>query len=313
LARVFAFLLIFFAALSARADDVSNYTPGTVGYLYDNFRLALESATKYSQLQETYCGAFSEGYFWGAMATSNVSGEVDKDDPCAEEKQKEYDRINNRFCGNFPKIDAKTTTTGDALRAATSIVARWIEFEKEHAKGDPLKRGVLREINGLVRPGEFCSELKGAELKDAPFPVNPELMKMNLTDFMTAKASMTYSAKYERCRKDVLFAAGDSKKFLGTKCGAEISGYISGLHSTDHLQENRTEPSKQCKKPIDRLYNSMDVTKTMCVPYDTNPLRVAEIFIQKYPELGLSELDVGSIGYVTIFRGFLCADQAAGN
>ena len=308
MARFFlaAFLLIF--AAPALAED---YKPGSVGHLYADCRAALEKSTKYTELQETYCGAFSEGYFWGAAASHGAMLTPDPHDPCAGEKKKEYDRINNRFCGNFPSIGEKTTT-GEALRSASSIVARWIEFEKGQGGKDPLKRGTLREVNSLVRPGPFCEALaQSYPVREAPFAINPALMKLNLMDFMKAKASMTLKAKYNRCKKDVAAAKGNPKTFLATKCGAEISGYISGVYSTQHLQKNRAEPAPQCKKEINRLYKNLDVGKTMCVGYDTNPLWVAEIFLEKYPQIKNTGNGWGGIGNLIIYRGFLCAEEEA--
>ena len=308
MARFFlaAFLLIF--AAPAHAED---YKPGSVGHLYADCRAALEKSTKYTELQETYCGAFSEGYFWGAAASHGAMLTPDPHDPCAGEKKKEYDRINNRFCGNFPSIGEKTTT-GEALRSASSIVARWIEFEKGQGGKDPLKRGTLREVNSLVRPGPFCEALaQSYPVREAPFAINPALMKLNLMDFMKAKASMTLKAKYNRCKKDVAAAKGNPKTFLATKCGAEISGYISGVYSTQHLQKNRAEPAPQCKKEINRLYKNLDVGKTMCVGYDTNPLWVAEIFLEKYPQIKNTGNGWGGIGNLIIYRGFLCAEEEA--
>ena len=308
MARFFlaAFLLIF--AAPAHAED---YKPGSVGHLYADCRAALEKSTKYTELQETYCGAFSEGYFWGAAASHGAMLTPDPHDPCAGEKKKEYDRINNRFCGNFPSIGEKTTT-GEALRSASSIVARWIEFEKGQGGKDPLKRGTLREVNSLVRPGPFCEALaQSYPVREAPFAINPALMKLNLMDFMKAKASMTLKAKHNRCKKDVAAAKGNPKTFLATKCGAEISGYISGVYSTQHLQKNRAEPAPQCKKEINRLYKNLDVGKTMCVGYDTNPLWVAEIFLEKYPQIKNTGNGWGGIGNLIIYRGFLCAEEEA--
>lgn len=294
----------------ARAEEsISAYKPGTVGYLYDNCRLALEGATKYTELQETYCGAFSEGYFWGVLA-SNWIIPYEQTGPCAEEEKREWERINNRFCSNFPKLDDKTTT-GDALKSATDIVTRWISFEKQMSDSDPLKRGTLREVNGLVQPGPFCDSLsKSYVVQESPFVINPALMKINLRDFMKAKSNMTMKAKYERCKRDMEYAAGDAGKFLSTKCGAEISGYISGVHSTQHLQKNRAELTEECRKPIDRLYKNLDVTQSMCVSYDTNPLWVAGIFIEKFQEFKNIEKEPGGIGGLIIWKGFLCAEKA---
>ncbi len=303
---------MFLTALAAQAQ-AEEYKPGTVGHLYENCRLALESATKYTELQETYCGAFSEGYFWGASASNWVLPMTAEEGPCAEEKKREWERINNRFCGNFPKMDENNATTGDALKSATDIVTRWIAFEKQHSENDPLKRGTLREVNGLVQPGSFCDSLsKTYVVQESPFAINPALMKINLRDFMKAKSNMTMKAKYERCRGDVDYAAGDPEKFLSTKCGAEISGYISGVYSTQYLQKNRAELPDECRKPIDRLYKNLDVKQSMCVSYDTNPLWVAEIFLKKYPEFKGLDDQPGSIGDLIIMRSFLCAEKNAG-
>jgi hypothetical protein len=44
------------------------------------------------------------------------------------------------------------------------------------AKNDPLKRGTLREVNGLVQPGPYCDSLpKSYVVQETPFVINPSL------------------------------------------------------------------------------------------------------------------------------------------
>lgn len=305
-----AFIFAFLFSASAFAAD---YRPGTVGHLYADCRAALEGSTKLTELQETYCGSFTEGYVWGVLASNWTTPPIEDSDPCKADKTREYERINTRFCQSFPLLDPKSATTGDVLNAATDIVTRWIEFEKNNSKSDPLKRGTLRVVNDIVKPGPFCDALATSyPTQEPPFVINPALVKTNLKDFFEARKGMTIAAKYERCKKDVETAGGDSKKFLSTKCGAEISGYISGVHATQHLQKNRTESTPECTKQIDRIYKNLDVTKTMCVSYDTNPLWVAEIFLTKYPEIKNPENLPGGIGNLIMFKGFLCAENRKG-
>lgn len=298
-------------ALSAPAS-AAEYKPGTVGYFYEDCRRALEESRTLTELQATVCGAFAEGYAGGALVmTATQIGGPAQGDPCAEEKQKEFDRINDRMCIYLPKLDPKQHTAGRMLDTAVQVLTRWIDFEKKRGKSDPFKRDAAKELNKIITPGKFCDDLASSyPVQNPAFVINPALQKIKAGDFLNTRKNVSLRAKYEQCRKDIEAADGDTAAFSGTRCGAEISGYIAGLYSTAHLQKNRAAPSKDCKKQIDRLYRSMDPAQTMCVHPDTDPLQVAEIFLRRFEGMKKKNTDaVGAVGYETIYKGFLCAGR----
>jgi len=315
LARFFLFV-IFSLTVFAPASFSADYKPGTVGYFYEDCRVALEKSKTLTELQATICGAFAEGYAGGALVVSGGTiTENIPDDPCAEEKKKEYERINNRMCVNLPKLDPKEHTAGYMLDIAVQTVTRWIDFEKKRGKSDPFNRAAYKELNKIITPGKFCSDLaKSYPVQNPAFVINPALQNIKAGDFLSTRKNVSLRAKYDQCKKDIADSAGDTAEFSGTRCGAEISGYIAGLHSIAHLQKNRVTPSKACKKQIDRLYKNLNPTQTMCVSNDTEPLAVAEIFVKGFADVPKKTTDiVGVVGYETIYKGFLCTEQRKGN
>ncbi len=311
MARYF-FIAAFFAAIFiSPALGAADYKPGTVGYLYEDCRKALADSASLGALQASVCGAFTEGYFWGVSSADWAVLTSSPDGPCGQERQQEYERINNRGCGALPRLNPETESAGVILGTATDILVRWVDFEKKNGRSDPLNRPAVKALNGIITPGPFCDDLaKSYPAQGLPFSINAALRTMTMRDFAEARKNLSLGAKHEQCRKDVAAAGGDPAKFMGTRCGAEISGYIAGLHSTKHLQKNRPPPSKACKKEIDRLYRSLNVTDGMCVTYQTSPLKVAALFLANYGGAIRPGADgTGGIGYQVINKGLLCAKK----
>ena len=303
-------LVMTFPDLSQAAE----YKPGSIGYLYNQCGLALQNSESAAALYDTVCGAFTEGFVAGLMASNTITLSPPRpNDPCAAEKKKEYERINARFCAHLPDYDQKKIEAGRALDAATGLVTNWIAYLQTHrtkGKADPLKAPVTAKLGNILRPGKFCDSLETITPPEKKFIVHPALLNVTWNDAMAIKKNMTLEKKYQQCLKDIQkTSAGD---FFATRCGAEISGYIAGVNSTAHLHEGRDEPSAACGKEIDRLYKSLNVSSSMCVRPDTDPREVAKIFINRISAMKISGKSLpdteafGAIGYQTIYKGFLC-------
>lgn len=300
--------------LFSTAIQAAEYKPGSIGYLYNQCGLALQNSESAAALYNTVCGAFTEGFVAGLMASNNVTLSPPRpNDPCAAEKKKEYERINARFCAHLPEYDQKKIEAGRALDAATGLVTNWISYLQAHRKkgqADPLRAPVVARLGDILRPGEFCNSLENIEPPEKKFVVHPALLNITWNDAMAIKKNMTLAKKYEQCLKDIQKTFAPD--FFATRCGAEISGYIAGVHSTAHLQHGREKPSAACGKEIDRLYKSLNVSNSMCVNMDTAPRSVAKIFINRIRAMQMGEKTLpdteafGAIGYQTIYKGFLC-------
>jgi hypothetical protein len=307
-----------FLSMIAGTANAASYKPGSVGYVYEDCKQAIERGTNLEDIYQTYCGAFVEGYFAGASVSNWIQlPEPAPGDPCAAEKQVEYDRINNRICKNFPDYTQKDVNAGFMIRTASEIIARWTGFLKNTNKtNDALKNLAVRELDTLLAPGPFCDDLGKMTVSQTPLPqVNSALKNIEWSKYLDIQKQVTLARKYKQCRTDLESADGNKNKFAASWCGAEISGFIAGLHSTAHLQKNRSTPSPSCAKEIDRLYRSLDVTQSMCVKPDTDLTSVAEIFLRRF-EAGITKNqgflnsgNLGAVGYETIYRGFLCVNQ----
>lgn len=307
------FLLAFFTTNEAKA-----YAPGTAGYLFDQCKKTLERSENLRDAHDSYCGAFIEGYVMGLMVIN--SGNIPKpstSDPCRIDKEKAYNHINNRFCRRFPKITPQNTSAGAMIETIATLLDKW---ESQHK--DAMNENVVSALEPILQPGAFCDRLEEINLKSQSSTINPALKNTNWSDLMGAKSLVSLDKKFEQCEKDIAHSNKNKRAFKGTKCGGEILGFMTGLRAGNFIQDHRIHSTNMCAKPISRVYDSLDVSQTMCVRDNTDPLLVARIFTRNYdlikgkPEKswGWKDLfdagDLGAVGYETIYRGFLCRNEA---
>lgn len=311
-------LCLVFTAIPAKAQ--STYKPGSLGYLYEDCKKALASGTALREVYGSYCGAFVEGYFTGAMIANAVNlPPPSPQDPCFADKSREYERINNRLCPNLPQYDPKKASAAEIMQGAAGVVARWAEFlGKTNPKSDPLESSAAGSMNSLLAPGKFCDTLNQNLADDnASVFINEPLLKIDWKEYIDVQNEVSLMKKYEMCKAEYKEANGDPKKFRASRCGAEVIGFIAGLRSTVHLQTREAPANPACTKEIDRLYRGLNVAESMCVTPDTDPMLVAHIFLERVESMPEKEFQrtqqfanlksIGAVGYESIYRGFLCA------
>lgn len=310
--RVLLTIIVF--VLSSGIAQAEDYKPGTAGYLYNQcLKLVVGSGTpKLEDLHDTYCGHFVEGYVMGALSSSSFKlSEPNEEDPCFEDKTREYEHINNRFCPNIMHFDALKTTAGDLIRQIIDVSVFWAEQNK-----DKLNQPAAEVLSGLVQTGAFCDQLPAPH---AEYVLNG-ITTWQWPPLLNAKILVSHKKKYKQCQADIEAAKGDRAAFKATKCGAEITGFIAGLYASDNVYTPVQTPSKQCAKQIDRLYNGLNPAKSMCVKKNTDPLYIARIFTENFEFIGgapgfFDGMDffdpgaLGAVGYETIYRGFLCRNE----
>lgn len=289
------------------ASNAADYKPATVGYLYENCVTVLEKSASPQEFLSSYCGAFIEGYGTGIMAVNNIPlTEPDEKDPCAMVKAKEYGRVNARFCSSLPEYAAGNADPGVILQTAVDIAARWINFPKaKKQRAALMKKPAVKEINAIIKPGKFCDSLEKYGPQKDPLPIiNPALLKANWYDL--TKNGPSIADKISQCKADLA-----QKNFAETRCAAEITGFIAGLHATSHLQEH--EPVKgACGKEIARLYDGLDILKSKCIGYDTNLADIAKIFVEKKSDWTQKTfaITLGASGYFPIYYGYMCRQKS---
>lgn len=322
LKTLFLFIALV-AALAGSAHATESpivYKPGSVGYLYEDCRKVLSTGTELKNLYESYCGSFVEGFFTGAMIAHSINiPPPSPQDPCAADKQKEYDRITNRLCKNLPQYEPKTIKAGEVLGTVGSIVTQWVEFQqKTNPKSDPLAQPATAMLGEVLQPGKFCDTL-GKNLADdsnAIF-INPPLFDLGWKDYLAVRDHISIKRKYDQCLADYNAAKDESTPFKSTRCSAEITGFIAGLGSTSNLQDREPPANPACGKELDRLYRSLDMRTATCVEPGTDPMLVAHIFLERVENMPGQEFEksqkfvslksLGAVGYESIYRGFLCA------
>ena len=301
-----------------------SYPAGTAGFLFEDCKTTLIESQSLKDAHNSYCGAFIEGYVMGLMLTNQ--GDIPKpniSDPCRIDKERAFTHINNRYCTRFPSITPENTSAGHMIEIIANVIGEW-------ANHNPLllKRSAVEALEPLLAPGKFCDHINEDMInsKDTALPVNNALKNIGWTDLLSAKGLVSIERKNKQCETDIKNSNGNHRAFKGTKCGGEILGFMAGLRSSNHLQKTRIKSTAQatekCKKPLNRVYDGFNVANTMCVRSHTDPLLIARIFTQNYElirgkpqkEWGWADLfdagDLGAVGYETIYRGFLCRNEA---
>jgi len=111
--------------------------------------------------------------------------------------------------------------------------------------------------------------------------INPSLLKSLDWKNYTEKPIITLEQTYDLCRKDIDQSHSDPRAFIGTLCGAEILGGLTGLKSTQSLQR-RKNIEGECSLIIDDLYKSINVMKKACVDDNTDPIILGRAFLKMY-------------------------------
>ena len=122
-------LIIFLALiLGPNFAVAADYPPGSVGYLYEDCKQVLAQAESLKDAHKSYCGTFAEGFLMGVMSSSSLRlPEPAPDDPCYEDKAREYARINNRFCQKLPTYNAKDERPEALIHAVVNLAEQWAE------------------------------------------------------------------------------------------------------------------------------------------------------------------------------------------
>ncbi len=301
--------LIFVMTAPVKAQD---YAAGTTGYLYQNCKTALAESKSLNQLYNTYCGAFVEGYVLGINAVSGIKfGKPQESDPCALDFEREFRRINGKFCANLPGFKQGETAPGQMLKNAVGIAEQWINHMDQI---DPSRRYMYRPatemLYELVTPGAFCTTLgnhadRGGNTPE--FTMNPALRTMEWKEALNLRAQVTKSAKQKACSAAINQDNQTQGSFNTSRCAGEITGFLSGIQVTNRLQTRPPAP-QMCAKRIDRLYDAIDTRKTMCVTSTTRPKIIADVYVKNARLIPASPL-WPSAAYDTIYPGWMCRNQ----
>lgn len=330
--HLFTFVLLSLAAIgfiTNPAKAQQNYDIGTTGYLYENCKSAIAKDDP-EALINSFCFAFFESFFIGALTANWIIMPVYQGEQCKEEMADAYDHITNRFCPALSRDEKKLyekdneyflNKDGNIYTYLIAIFLHAAEFFKEQEGADALNVPVIEQANRFFTDDGLCKNVNENPAQDIIAPKLPDSYK----DYewpipygaKEVKPHRTYKDIYQQCKADIAQAAGSSHAFKQTLCSGDILGYMSGAFTTIHLQDR--EPIQgACKEEVDDLYYGLNITKRQCVNYDTDPLHVAELFINEYERQiktvkgDISEYEnlegQGQVGYKVIYGGLLCKE-----
>lgn len=292
--RLVLFFVLFFVFSSPALAN--NYRAGSAGFLMEECQKALKSRTAIEFL-DSYCGSFLSSYAMGAFTANYILLADKTGDRCEEDYKKAYKHIEGRFCPEIGRIfknnDNNKKSMPVEFKTPFQLFLLMSDYKKSLNEGDEFLNTLAPQaINKTLNEPEFCEYLQSIEPENLPqLEINPEFMDSN-QQLKLIKNSLDWSSKGEmavdvekQCQADIEYADGSEDKFKATKCSGAISGYIAGLYSTKHLQNNRPDVSLACYDEIDELYERLDITKRDCVSYNMPQLQIAEKSVEQIEKL----------------------------
>ncbi|MBU0858378.1 MAG: hypothetical protein KJ667_00420, partial [Alphaproteobacteria bacterium] len=246
--RLYILTLLTLCAAASPAAAQTSYAPGTVGYLYEDCRAALQSETADGFIN-SHCFNFGVGYGFGGLGANWIVPTVKKDDPCQADKNRLYTHLQERFCGNVLK--PPPSVIQNPVLTTLHMFFGWVDHLKENGQDDVLQQSVTTALNAMITPGPFCATIDAYAGEKFPYDISPAVRKFATSLLSVRKEVMarTYAAGYEQCKADT--AAPD--QFRASNCGAEILGYITGINSTRWIQDNRlTATDESCAPAMAR-------------------------------------------------------------
>jgi hypothetical protein len=137
------------------------------------------------------------------------------------------------------------------------------------------------------------------DFSEASRMINPAL-KTALTWKGDIKSDKKLGDTYQQCKHDVENAKNDTKKFVASLCGAEITGYMAALFASDR-RGDRIVPTPACKKEVEHIYDELNAAKTACIDRSTSPLDAGKKFV--------SLVEDGLAGKKTYFESLASPDN----
>lgn len=267
-----ALALLILLAAPAAADE---YAPGTVGYLYEDCRRAV-MADSAAAFQDSYCFHFGIGYAFGALSAQRSLPAPDASDPCHADRLNLHTQREGLLCPivAYPPPYALQSP----VLAALHMFFAWIEEQQDNA-ADILHRPATTALNAILAPGAFCDRAMAYRGRPFPYDINPAVSRFagNVLAVRKAVMARTTATTVEQCRADS--AAPD--RFRTSNCGAEITGYLTGIYA-QHIPaaERLAARNESCAPALGRIYQSLDVGQYRCHAPGTEPLLLALAYIR---------------------------------
>jgi len=309
------------------------YAPGTIGYLYEDCKISFKKDTT-DEFFTTYCGGFFEGLIAGSFVSNYILLlEPSDSDPCANDKKIANDIINSRFCLKGGIYSSHSNNKRKArinfLSETFKLFSMWLEYNGRYR--DPseiMNADIIADFMTFATDTDFCAYLEENEPEYNPIEINQTLLETDWSKAFFDDSKRKWIDTYNQCQTDILSSNNNSAGFKRTRCGAEITGYLTGLNSTSHLQSRRPDSSPSCRSEISALFDEIDVMRRSCVTDRTDPLYIAKIFIkttesaiagkchnageQHYPKNSdflYTTSVTGFAGYLPIWYGEVCKEQ----
>lgn len=266
---IFSFVCVATLLVAIPLSKAETYSPGTIGYLYEDCQKAVQSET-IEDFEKSWCGTFIQGYMDGAFAAM-MKNHHNKDYPktiaqCDEATRKERENIRNS--NTCPHLHYLLTEAENPLNIARGLPI-WVSWEKQHDT-NILNQYASPHINRIIKSKNFCKYVIENKFDTKPFAANPYLVKISSKEWEAASKKIRENARqnYKICIKEYA-NSGNSEKFAASLCGASNIGLLSGVYYTDTLPVEQVD--QVCATDIEIIRKHEITVQELCLPNDLSP------------------------------------------
>jgi hypothetical protein len=278
------FFCLLFLPLASHAETVSAYPPGTIGYLIDDCRAAIQKDTL-EELWDTPCYRILNAYMMGGFAANMKNHNPPPDrqfkttkacEPLIEKaRQKMWDEHSPIFC---PQNPDETMNLGLYMIYLIANGGQWLE---KHDK-DMLVKPLLWNIDEVLGVGPYCRHIANSKNPDQYLHPNQKLLDISGKAWNAAEYAWKKEHKekdnpfeYQTCIQDIEKSGNDNARFIGTECGMYSSAFLSGL-VISKVKEKITDPTGVCTTELDRYYKYEVLAEDICLPENIDVLDLAK-------------------------------------
>lgn len=264
------------------AQKTTQYPSGTIGYLIEDCRAALQKSSP-EEILETQCNQVIGGYMLGAYVAAMRNHSPRKENrfktteackPLIDKAQQKMTKDNGTFfC--FRPPDEKIPDRFYQMY----LIANWEQWLEDHDK-DMLGKPLLRNITGALDAGSYCRHMAENTTSDSHLRPNDKLLNISGKEWHRMEKEQEKSHRpeaslwRESCPRDIEKSGNDVVRFSGTECGIYVSAFLSGALFTA-VKEKITDPSELCSSELDRFYKYEVLAEDMCLPENLDVLDFA--------------------------------------
>lgn len=252
------FLLALFLS-GCTSLQTREYPVGTVGYLYNDCRAAIQQPT-IEGFNHSWCGQFLDGYYGGLGITGleyhkksapKISPQCQID---AEEEIKRHRQL----------LQCQDYGFGTPL-AGVRVFLAWAEWLKWN-NPEMLILPLAPHFNSANKPGPFCHYSQNNTTKSAYNKMHPNLAALRDLSGMTKSGIEDHGWK---CVERAPYKDMSAKDFIKSDCGARGAGLLAAVYSQETPAPETVSPG--CTKDIRAIRRDIMLSLRICLPHQIAP------------------------------------------